>query len=223
MQARFTKVLAVIALLVSPTMYLFGVGAGTCTSQPETLAHHEAGPAGPYVMTGRIERREERLCVSGSGRRVGSVSDPARIAGPGKLRGQVGQLSVREPILHTEGEPRLWVDRITWRRPVGSTSDSCRHPRSNRPFRGRASRLAQFTEPVGQDSDLAVPGVAMAVGEFTDSVRPTRLDLGRHRFSALAHGRDERAGTGDNQPDAGRRVTQRACLGEPGTAVSVRQ
>ena len=77
--------------------------------------------------------------------------------------GEAVELSVREPILHTDGEPRLWVDRIlsATNRATNRAPNRLPQPLPDPVLRPRMA-LAQFTEPM-MDEELGTPGVAVAV------------------------------------------------------------
>jgi hypothetical protein len=186
MQARFTPVLAVIALLVSPELSCSAWGQALSRRNP-TMAHEtpksetpksetgasetgasETGPAGPYVVTGRLERREERFALVDEQGVLEAYLIPRESLDLDSYVGEAVKLSVREPILHTDGEPRLWVDRILSAanraptRPPQPLPDGTSRPRT---------ALAQFTEPM-MDEELMAPGVAVAVAEVTNPCGP---------------------------------------------------
>jgi len=106
-------------------------------------------------MTGRLERREDRYVLVDEQGELEAYLIPRESLDMDSFEGETVSVSVREPILRTEGEPRLWVDRIAHagarapgQRPRGKSQ------RSPQPHIG----LAQFTEPV-TEQELALPGM----------------------------------------------------------------
>ena len=160
MQARFTSAVAVIALLVSPELVCSAWGQAP-SHRSESVAHDETGPAGPYVMTGRLERREDRYALVDTEGELEAYLIPRASLDMDSYEGETVAVSVREPILRTEGEPRLWVDRISLVNDRAPRLLPLATPaRSSRPRIG----LMQFTGPI-TDEELAVPGVAMGVDD----------------------------------------------------------
>ena len=85
MQARFTSVVAVIVLLASPG--LCGRTWAQATAGRSPALSHETGPAGPYAMTGQLERRAERFALVDEEGNLEAYLIP-RVVGPGQLRGK---------------------------------------------------------------------------------------------------------------------------------------
>ncbi len=157
MQACVTSVLTVIALLVSLTLSCSAWGQAL-SPRRAAVEREESGPVGSvgsYVMTGRLERREDRYVLVDEQGELEAYLIPRESLDMDSFEGETVSVSVREPILRTEGEPRLWVDRIAHagarapgQRPRGKSQ------RSPQPHIG----LAQFTEPV-TEQELALPGM----------------------------------------------------------------
>ena len=98
MQACVTSVLTVIALLVSLTLSCSAWGQAL-SPRRATAERGESGPVGSYVMTGRLERREDRYALVDEQGELEAYLIPRESLDMGSFEGETVAVSVREPIL----------------------------------------------------------------------------------------------------------------------------
>jgi hypothetical protein len=193
MQARFTSVVAVIVLLASPQLCGWAwaqalshrnpTGVPTPASKPASASASKLAPAptsrpapppGVRSLTGRLEHNDERyVLVDDAGDEVACLIPRESLALDSYV-GKAVQLSVREPLLRHEGDPRVWVDRIA----LANVQDvqGSRAPAAPSGHNSRSLlALAQYAEPIA-DPQLAIPGVPMpeltAPGSVSDDAAP---------------------------------------------------
>ena len=65
-----------------------------------------------YVVTGTLERRQERYALVNDDGVLEAYVIPRKSLELNRYVGQFVELTVREPILPSNGEPKLWVDRV---------------------------------------------------------------------------------------------------------------
>jgi hypothetical protein len=172
------------------------------------------GRIAQYVVTGTLERREERYALVNDDGALEAYVIPRTSLELDRYVGQYVELTAREPMLPSNGEPKLWVDRIAL---------PARHARSPlRPVpRLNAARgplaLAQFSEP-NLDEELLPSAPAATVhsppqtcgpnGWFWGSAELLYWRTGGMHIPALV----TTSPAGTPQVDAG-------VLGEPGTTI----
>ena len=66
-----------------------------------------------YVVTGTLERRQERYALVNDDGVLEAYVIPRKSLELSRYVGQFVELTVREPILPSNGEPKLWVDRVS--------------------------------------------------------------------------------------------------------------
>ncbi len=105
----------------------------------------EALRADQYVMTGKIEFRQNQFVLVDDNGQLTAHLVPKKSVDLSRFTGQIVKATVREPMLRTTSEPRLWVERVEPVVPASSLGASRSLFDANVPGQ---IRLAQYTEPM---------------------------------------------------------------------------
>ena len=218
MQARFTPGFGRDRRARVVCLCLFGVGPGTCTSQPDGDSRDRAdGPLRHDGSTGASRGAFPLVDEEGD---VEAYLIPRESLDLDSYVGKSVELSVREPLLRQDGEPRVWVDRIALaagreqldvpqRISVQSTVPVAR---LRSPSSLSRSRMRSWRFRVSRYRVSPCRRAPCRSTNRSTPCGPTRLDLGRYRLFVVAHGWDVRSGAGDDQSGGDAADTGR-CVG----------
>ncbi len=172
MRSRMTAVLAACALVLSPG---FSAPAdGQTPARPRAAPKPEPSLAGSQTVTGRLEQRDQQYVLIDNDGQLQAYLIPRESLDLDQYVGRDVELNVREPMLRSENEPSLWVNRI-------ALADSQPPQTARRSLSGRGPQplISQIGFDDGlfhSDDDLmaepvAAP-VAVAVADVTQACGP---------------------------------------------------
>ncbi|MHB8952877.1 MAG: BBP7 family outer membrane beta-barrel protein [Pirellulaceae bacterium] len=135
--------------------------SGQMEADEGALLSGATGTISQYVVTGTLERRDERYVLTNDDGVLEAYVIPRKSLELDRYVGQFVELTVREPILPNRGEPKLWVDRIAL--PARAGRGTVRSASHVSDARGPLAR-ADFSEPILGDEWLP-PQTQTAVKE----------------------------------------------------------
>lgn len=172
MRSRVTAALAAYALVLSPGLIAPADAQTPARARP--IRTTEPTLAGSQTVSGRLERRDEHYVLTDADDQLQAYLIPRESLDLGQYVGQQVELNVSEPMLRSENEPSLWVNRIALATPrpphAAERSPAERGPQPLISQIGFSDHLFHGDDPLMTE---AVPApIAVAVTDVTHACGP---------------------------------------------------